>query len=164
MNYKIKYLKYKNKYLSLKKQHGGFMKKKINIILDGIQPDTLSNIFMPIILAPFENVNVIINNDIEKSLLQHNAPTFELIIKLLRQYYIKKNINLSNVYNLWSFYHFDDAPFHITGEAQEQLLYNDANLESKLTELIFCIYNSDTKHNFIGKNITVEVIGNIYGD
>lgn len=161
MDYKFKYLKYKNKYLDLKKQYGG-AKTTHKTTLQSKAPKTHSNIFMPIILAPFENVNVAIEEDIERTLRDNNAPTFADIIELLKAYYVKQRINLSNVWNLSALYYFDVPPFHIRGSDQEKILFEGAQLDMQIQRLFLCIYGSDTRDSFTGKKITIEIIDNIY--
>jgi hypothetical protein len=164
MDYKQKYLKYKNKYLSLKEQIGGFMRKKIVTIINEI-PNTYSHIFMPIILAPFENVNVIFNNEIENLLLLASVPTFESLIKRVRDFYVKQNIDLSNFWNLADHgYEFDIPPFHMKDTHQEALLFeNGANINELINHTVTAIYfTPEIRHEFIGKEIITEITGNIY--
>jgi hypothetical protein len=162
MDFKLKYFEYKNKYFNLKKQYGGVVKTTQVTVLSESPPETNSNIFMPIILAPFENVKVTIDEEIERTLRDNHVPTFTEVIELVKGYYIDHNINLSNVWNLSTLYYFDSPPFHISGNDQEELLYTYARLEQHLLQIYLCIYGFETRANFTGKTITIDIIDNIY--
>ena len=97
MDFKIKYLKYKNKYINLKNelkmenQYGGE-------IGDGKVPSTTpysqSWLFMPLLLAPFENIIVDFSSEIivasEYVKKEHNLLNLAEIIECIQNYYLIK--------------------------------------------------------------------------
>jgi hypothetical protein len=157
-----KYLKYKKKYLLLKKQLGGTTVPDISS-LDKYN-FTHSWFYMPIILAPFENIELIFPEDFDLEIEkinkkesdnpEHNnlgemfgeIKTIRSLIRSMMNYYISKNIDLTNSENLTQLGYEFDNNLHISQHNQEDLLkkakiYDDV---SNLTNVIIM-----TKH---GKN------------
>jgi hypothetical protein len=142
MNFYSKYLKYKKKYLNLKNAQKGGSKVK-EIYISKQKKETQSDIYMPIILLPFEDIEVhfphtIINffNNIKNHADTDifNCKNIDEIKQILTEFYRGKGIDLSQRKNLELHYKFDidDGEYlHIEGVQQEQILTD--------TNLVFCI-------------------------
>jgi len=160
MNYNHKYLKYKNKYLYLKNQVGGKLinYKKYSLKIDS-PPITYSEIIMPILLSPFTNISVYIPSDIENTLRNIGAPTFQSIIKKCNKYYKENDFDLNRSFSLQEKgYIFDYPPFHIKGDKQEQLMI-EMNIYDEIQDLQAALYYSEenNKKHFRNKEIIMEV-------
>lgn len=164
MDYKTKYLKYKNKYLILRSQIGGYYKTTQTFIFGNVQPDTLSSIYMPVILAPFDNIDVIFPDRLDLELRSINlgglnAPIFLDIINRVKNFYRRLGIDTTSSYNM-NLYQFDYPPFHMTGGDQERLL-KDAGVKDDLDFLIGLLYYPEHNHKFSNMIITTQIKGDI---
>lgn len=121
VDYKEKYLKYKLKYLNLKKQFGG------NRIPDRL-PATQSWLYMPIILLPFNDVVVRFPdrfNFMLNELTNGKIRNVDELKRILRSFYENKRIDLNDRRTIQTVggYNFDDRDnLHLSGEEQERLL------------------------------------------
>jgi hypothetical protein len=99
MDNKYKYLKYKEKYLNLKKQIGGE-------IVPSSKPDTHEWLYLPIIYRPFLSMNVFFDQEYDTVItIYNNANGINLlsldeINKILIRFYYEKKILLDNHENL----------------------------------------------------------------
>jgi hypothetical protein len=146
MNFKDRYIKYKNKYLILKNQLGGSYTIELNA------PATQSWLFMPIILFPFKDVEIIMSPLI-LNLLNTN------IIPTVIDFYTVNNIDLNDRRNLRSLgVEFDDNYLlHLRGNDQEILLYKLMGLETKLNEIFTdYIFNFGEATPYTGQTIILR--------
>ena len=142
---KEKYLKYKNKYNILKSQIGG--SHKIIIIPENI-PATQSWFYMPILLAPFNNVLVNFDNKIENFVNQLKNNSFISInlkdcIEKIKSFYKDKGVNLNDFNDLKNFSFNFDGQYHLPADQQEYLL----NYSEIRAQLDFIIQYMFTKEN-----------------
>ena len=156
MNYKLKYLKYKNKYLNLRKQYGG----KIIDTVPSSLPPTQSWFMMPFILRPFKDIDVQFDESIEE-LLNIPMPIFGVetsLNNMLINFYNLNGIDLDTRLSLERYgYNYDnDTNTHIPGDQQEQLLTN-ANIGVSIDAIIQTIVNDNRYH---GKQIIMTPIIN----
>ena len=128
MSYKTKYLKYKTKYLKYKKLLSGGTRQI------PVEPQTNNSwLFMPIILRPFYDVNIVFPVEFNTicAMLHDDAnfKTLDEINIILTQFYIDLGINLNDRTSLVRLgYIFNDRDnLHLTQSSQEQLL-NDAGI------------------------------------
>jgi hypothetical protein len=125
-----KYLKYKKKYLNLKKQIGGKIVPKS-------KPATHEWLYLPIIYRPFLSMNVFFDQEYDNTIIAHNdangtnLPSLDKINKILIRFYYNKKILLDNHMNLESSGKYTFISQNIKLDQQIILL-----TESKLIDII----------------------------
>ena len=102
--------------------------------------DTQSWFYMPLILAPFRDINVYFDPEIDIQLNQLNIGrnfgfdnpwTIDTIINKITNFYNKYNVNLNDHKSLERLNFMYDSPLHLIGDHQTSLLENvgdDANI------------------------------------
>jgi hypothetical protein len=125
MDYKTKYLKYKNKYLQLKKQLGGAR-------VPTTTPSTQSWLYMPLLLLPFNDVVVNFPIQFHNAITEYNTANPDLQIKTidqikneLKEKYQTNGVNLNNresIQHVLNFRYDDSNKLHLTGNDQEKLI------------------------------------------
>lgn len=143
MDYKTKYLKYKQKYLKLlndKIQYGGAISSIPFTI-----PKTYSFLFMPLIYYTIDNSSVVLIDGFEnminecisnsKEILQE-VPfyNFETFIT-----YFKFTLNTNNIKTLEDIKKISDSDHHIKGTLQEQI--TNYNRDQSINIIISCMAN-----------------------
>lgn len=149
MDYKIKYLKYKNKYFKIKNIKGG------NEIPDSSKvsnKSTHSWFIMPILLKSFSDIKVNFPDEFnEESIRLKNEfnwiKSIEEIFELIKNYYLQNSIELDNRRNLQKLNLkpiYDDKPFflHLTQESQENILNTDYFRDNLIDVSIYQIISS----------------------
>jgi len=184
IDYKDKYFLYKNKYLNLKKLNDvGKTDKNLtknvtttDLIGGGITepiadtlPVTQSWIYMPLILAPFENIRVIFDDKINQRLktipnLLGVIDSFDAIIDVIRQFYITHSVNLDDNMNLTKFnYVYDSPPLHLQDSSQITLL-QIAGVKDRIDDLLHIIFSPTHNVHFKGLKIYHGLKINNYTD
>ena len=140
---KKKYLKYKKKYNLLKSyninQHGGTF-NKCSVITNN--PMIQSWLYMPIILAPFDNIILSYNPIIDTQLKKFNFEyTIERLIEEMTKYYRGNYIDLSDYNNLLRYSYIFDSHLHLTPQSQE-LLLTYAKLKDHIDTIIYAMCNN----------------------
>jgi hypothetical protein len=147
-----KYLKYKNKYMMLKEKNNQIGGDIIHTVPEQLQA-TQSWIYMPVILAPFNDISVSYDPTIDIILHQNDVPTINSIINKLRLFYVSNAVNLNDHHNLLFYnYHFDN-PYHLVGDSQERLL-EYAKINDELDDIIYFI--CDPINKISGKKIIIK--------
>jgi hypothetical protein len=163
MNYKNKYLKYKEKYLNLLNQKGG------EYTVPPVMGSTQSWFMMPLLFMPFNDMHVDFPSEfIDASItLKNNINTFSIteISEILTNYYNNNDVDL---YNRRSLEHinnvyFDDSPsfLHLTGIGQEVILDESGTRTSveAIIQYLISMYPSK-KYNYYAKDYLFDFINN----
>ena len=150
MNYNKNNLK-KNKII----QFGG---NGIQNIINNIIPSTQSWIYMPILLAPFDDIITIFDPIIDKTLIQYNLPSFENMIKKVKEFYVEHKVDLSSYKELENFGYKFDNTLHLLPNNQESLL-KYIKINEDIDIIIYVLHmqyeDNDTNWHLI-KNILID--------
>lgn len=169
-DYKIKYLKYKNKYQQLKKK----LQLK-NILIGGSRneieiphrfPDTYSFLFMPLILLPFTDIYMEFPPRFNELLMAQFRIHLGDIKHELGKFYTQHDVDLNNRETIiWinidgKYCNYDDVDkkIHLDGESQERILKSvvikdGLTLYNICERLIFSII-----HELKGQKIIIYII------
>lgn len=163
MDYKKKYLKYKKKYNYLQNNLvGGSVPREL--------PPTQSWFYMPILLRPFNDIQIDFPQEFENESLEIKAvfQSYSLLEcnDVLRHYYSTNGVDLNNRRSLSTINSitFDDKPqyVHLTQTSQEYIL-NHCGIAFILDQLIqsLILKYKDYKFNFYKKDNIFENIRDI---
>ena len=158
MNYELKYLKYKEKYIGLKlklnnkqKQIGG---TQLNI--PNIFPGTYSFLFMPLLYYTLDTSSVILPDGFKETLEECIRNINEINMLPFNNFdafisHLRINLNLNGINNIEDLNKIKDGDHHIPGTKQEHI--TNYNTDDNINMIISCLANMMIER-FHGKYFT----------